>query len=206
MTIEVTVLPPKQAKRPEHGGAEPMAATAKTITLPASAVEARSILPIPGTLSKVAYILPETMTFDDWQRAGEVLQLADRSLRFWIGDWLCFGEARYGEKYAQAVEATGRKVEDLMNMVFVAKAVPISLRNENLTSTHHAIVAPLKPDAQREWLATAQRDQLSTRGLRATIKEQRENPMPPEVPSCKKCGTVCSVCDTNAFLRTKGIK
>ena len=44
---------------------------------------------------------------DEWQAVGSYPQGAACSIQWCIGDWLNYGERRYGETYAQAIEATG---------------------------------------------------------------------------------------------------
>src|SRR4029077_20529080 len=46
----------------------------------------------------------------------------------------------------------GSAVATLTNMAWVASRFGLSLRNDKLTWSHHVLLAPLEPDAQREWL------------------------------------------------------
>lgn len=112
-------------------------------------------------------VLPEKLSFDHWERIGRQLQLADLAVRWWIGDWLVYGEQRYGEKYSQALEdQTGRKTQTLMNYAYVAKAVEISRRRENVDFSTHAEVASLPPDEQERILAKAAKEKLSRNTVR----------------------------------------
>ena len=83
-------------------------------------------------VSKVGLELNEGLTFEEGQHIGVQLQLMHGSVGFWIGDWLNYGERKWGEKYAQAIEETGLDYGTLANYVYVAKALPFSLRSENL--------------------------------------------------------------------------
>lgn len=115
--------------------------------------------------------LPEKLSFDHWQRIGRQLQLADLAVQWWIGDWLVFGERKYSEKYSQALEeSTGRKTQTLMNYAYVAKAVEISRRRENVDFSTHAEVASLPPDEQERILAKAAKEKLS----RNTVRREAE--------------------------------
>ncbi len=61
---------------------------------------------LPGKLSRVGWRLAQSMTFEEWIQIGETLRTIKRSLLWWIGDWLNFGERKWGEMYAQALETT----------------------------------------------------------------------------------------------------
>jgi len=46
-------------------------------------------------------------TFEDWQQCGTFIQEAEKSIQFWIGDWLNFGEKAWDKRYEEALEKTG---------------------------------------------------------------------------------------------------
>lgn len=102
--------------------------------------------------------LPEGLSFDHWERIGRQLQLANIAVQWWIGDWLNYGEARYGEKYTQAVEDLGRSKQLLMNYASVAKRVETSRRNEKVDYSIHVEVACLPPKEQVKVLAKAAKE------------------------------------------------
>ncbi len=63
------------------------------------------------------------------------------SRQMWaIGDWLNYGERRYGEMYAQAVDATGYENGTLRDAKWVSGAYELSIRIYNLSFAHHRIV------------------------------------------------------------------
>lgn len=35
------------------------------------------------------------------------MRYIEGAVQWWVGDWLNFGERKYGEKYAQGMDATG---------------------------------------------------------------------------------------------------
>lgn len=146
-----------------------------------------------GALTTTGMTLPEGLPFDRWSEIGQQLQTVERSVRWWIGDWLAYGERTYGETYAQAIEATGRSYSDLSDMAYVASNIAISERSENLSWSHHAAVAPLEPEARRTWLTAAEENDWSTRELRDQIKNKKKN-VAPDFPACKRCGRECNWC------------
>lgn len=110
--------------------------------------------------------LPEKLSFDHWARIGRQLQLADLAVQWWIGDWLNYGEPRYGEKYAQAIEEFGRKKQTLMNYAYVARAIEPSRRREIVDFSTHAEVASLEPEDQDKLLAKAAKENMSKASVR----------------------------------------
>lgn len=110
------------------------------------------------------------MSFEQWQAAGAQLQQMGRAVNFWLGDWITYGESRYGEKYAQAVEVTGLEHQTLMNMVSVAKRVDPERRRDTLSWSHHAEVASLPPAQQEEWLDRAEQEGMTVARLRSRLQ------------------------------------
>lgn len=147
---------------------------AKLRVAPATS-QAASLFDIPGCkFNKTSLSIPGSLSFDHWERLGGLLRSVEGSIQFWIGDWLRFGEERWGEKYAQATEVTGLDKGTLMNAAYVARNVQFSLRHENLSFSHHAAVASLKPDEQRTWLDKAEDEHMPYRELRRLVdREQR---------------------------------
>src|SRR5687768_3997103 len=77
-------------------------------------------------------------TVADWVRLGRGLGALGRASGWWIGDWLRYGNARYGERYGAAARITGYDVQSLMNMAYVAGRFEVSRRRESLSFSHHA--------------------------------------------------------------------
>jgi hypothetical protein len=89
-------------------------------------------------LSPVAWVASGELAYDGWVRHGSRLGVAGRSSGWWIGDWVRYGAARYGQRYAVAARVTGYDDQTLMNMVYVATRFEISRRRENLSWSHRA--------------------------------------------------------------------
>lgn len=143
-------------------------ATALAETAP---VVNQALFEIPGCEFKpTSLTLPDRLSYDHWERIGRQLQLAELAVQWWIGDWLNYGESRYGEKYAQALEETGKAKKTLMNYAYVAKAIETSRRRDVVDFSTHAEVASLKPDEQEKLLAKAAKEKLS----RGTVRREAE--------------------------------
>lgn len=112
-------------------------------------------------------------TFEEWQNCGEFLKQAEKSVQFWIGDWLNYGERRYGETYSQALEITDYSNGALRNSKWVSSRIELSRRRDNLEFGHHQAVAPLTEKEQELWLDKAEEENLSVHDLRHAIKQAR---------------------------------
>ena len=104
-------------------------------------------------------------SFEEWSAACQQLQFLHQSVHWWIGDLILWGEHKWGEMYAQALEETPFKLQTLQNTVWVCRSIPQSSRHKELTFNHHAVVAALPPAEQDEWLDTAEREGWSSRQL-----------------------------------------
>lgn len=114
-----------------------------------------------------------SMSVAEWTAHGRRLGVMGRGIGWWLGDWLRFGNAAYGERYGPAARITGYDRQSLMNMVYVASRIEPSRRRAKLSWSHHAEVAALDPADQDRWLDRAERDRLSVRCLREAIRTQR---------------------------------
>jgi len=145
--------------------ASPVAAppsSGRASTTPARASQGR---PVP-----TAWVAPEGLDRAAWISQGRRLGALSRKSNWWVGDWLRFGAAKWGEKYTLAAKITGHDTHSLENMVYVASHVNISLRRENLSWSHHFLVAALGPDEQAHWLEIATERRMSVNDLRVELK------------------------------------
>jgi hypothetical protein len=105
-----------------------------------------------------------------WAATGRRMSLVDRASQWWIGDWLRYGSARWGDRYAQAARITGYDVPSLRNMAWLAAEFDLSRRRDDLTWSHHAAVAGLPLDEREPWLDRAAQHRLSVAELRREIR------------------------------------
>lgn len=155
----------------------------------------------PGALSKIAWAPQRDLDHTDWLATGRRLGTIGRCSQWWIGDWVRYGTARWGEKYAEAARVTGYDVASLRNMAWVASRFDLSLRNDKLSWSHHVLLAPLEPEEQRRWLRRAGQERLSVADLRLELRALRQSESEPsqaapavsggsgeEVAVCPHCG------------------
>jgi hypothetical protein len=109
------------------------------------------------------------VTYEEWENIGYELARVGKGWQWWVGDWINFGESKYGEVYKSAVDATGLKQKSCRNIASVCMEFELSRRRDNLSFKHHAEVQGLEPHEQDELL-----DEASTgKGLSCAEVRQR---------------------------------
>jgi hypothetical protein len=121
-------------------------------------------------ISKVAWVPQRDLGQAEWFAAGRKLGAIGRCSQWWIGDWIRYGNSRWGEKYVEAARVTGYDVASLRNMAWVAAQFDSSLRSDKLSWSHHVLLAPLSTDEQRVWLERAIDARLSVADLRLELR------------------------------------
>jgi len=139
-------------------------------------------------------VISPGMPFEMWQALGASLGRIHNAIQWAIADWIRYGEAEYGEMYAQSIEDTGRSYRTLANYVWVAGKFEFSRRRENLSFSHHAEVAAL-PEQQQECLLDAAEAAIKTEGhpqSAAWLREKVQEALGRETPVrvCPYCGHV----------------
>ncbi len=150
--------------------------------------------------SSIACELSDSLDLEGWVRLGMRLGAIGRGSAWWIGDWVNYGNARFGEKYSRAARVTGYDVQSLMNMALVSSKFEISRRREKLSWSHHAEVASLSEEEQERWLDEAEEMHLSVHGLRDKLRavriqtKPRDDPQPPSDEGEDAHAVVCPRC------------
>lgn len=122
--------------------------------------------------TETSLTLPEDTTYTAWEEFGRVLGRMERSVQWWMGDWWRFGERKWGERAAQAVDSSW-DFQTWANAGWVAGAVETSRRREVLSWSHHAEVAALSPAEQDDWLDRAEAESWSRNDLRTALRRGR---------------------------------
>lgn len=130
-------------------------------------------LALPVTVTETSWTPQRELTFEQWAEAGRGLQRIGRAWRWWLGDWIRYGERRWGERYDAAIDLTGLEYGTLANVVYVANHVEFSRRRENLPWSLHHEVAPLPPDEQQAWLDRAEAEGMTRERLRRALTDER---------------------------------
>jgi hypothetical protein len=164
-----------------------MTATAISRPTPGSGGGTR---PTSTKLTTMAWTPPEELDQRTWVEAGRRLGALGRVSNWLIGDWVREGVARWGERYVAASRITGFDPHSLRNMAYVASRFDLSLRRDNLTWSHHALIAAHDREAQIYWLDFAAEHRLSVADLRAELRSsERGDRRTREPPSTDGGGT-----------------
>ncbi len=118
------------------------------------------------------------MPYDSYESLGRYFGRMNRSCSWWVGDWLVFGEGVYGERFAQAVAATGLSEQTLLQRSYVCRNIPRSRRRAGLSFSVHLLVAKLDARAQKTWLDRAEKNGWSAKDLAAAMKALRKDERP----------------------------
>jgi len=122
-------------------------------------------------ITPVGWVPPhDHMDHPRWVAVGRRLGGISRSNQWWLGDWLRYGIAKWGEKYVEASRITGYDVRSLANIATLAACFEMSRRRDNLSWSHHAVVAALDSDEQDRWLDMAATERLSVADLRIELR------------------------------------
>ena len=114
------------------------------------------------------------LSLEEWTFLGERLGHVERCLGLIIGDWINYAENKWGDKYNDAIAATGLEYPLLRKYAYVARRVPPANRLENMPFSHHETVAKEKDlQKQREWLLLAEKHHLGVRRLRKSMNYGR---------------------------------
>jgi N6-adenosine-specific RNA methylase IME4 len=135
-------------------------------------------------LSKTNLTFKREVSKDEWMDVFKALKQVEGCVQFWIGDCLAYRQQKWG-MYDDIVEETGMDKQYLRDIKYVADNVELSLRNDNLSFSHHREVASLAPEKQVEFLNKAVEEKLSVRELREEIKRDGIKSETPDLPKGK---------------------
>ncbi len=111
-----------------------------------------------------------------WVQAGRKIGALGRGAQWWVGDWLLYGNFRWGQKYAEAARITGYDAGSLRNMAWMATQFPPDRRRAALTWCHHAAVGGLSLVEQERWLDLVAAERLTVADLRVALRAERARP------------------------------
>ena len=182
--------------------------TRRLVDGPRRGTDARRVTNSGITL--VGWVPPDDhMDHPQWVAVGRRLGGISRTNQWWIGDWLLYGTAKWGEKYVEAAKITGYDVRSLANMASLAGCFEMSRRRDNLTWSHHAVVAALDPDEQDRWLDLATAERLSVADLRIELRSTERQRGTQERPYAEPTqegvsGFICPRCGYRVSLKRTG--
>lgn len=102
---------------------------------------------LPGRFRDDGYDLPPGLPFERWCEIMDTLQTIERSVKWWVGDALLYGEAEYGQDayqaFPDAFSGSPYAESTLRAAAWVSTAFPRGTRVDGVTWTHHRVVADL---------------------------------------------------------------
>ena len=123
-----------------------------------------------GETTEVSWTAPEDLDYESWSTIGCTLQTVNRSMRWWLGDWMNHGDMAYGETYTQALQATDSSLETLKKYKAIAERVRKDDRIADLSYTHHFCVAYLPQEEHHNLLQLAYALGLTSRDFQQVCK------------------------------------
>lgn len=90
------------------------------------------------------------VTYEEWSAYGKKLSKRYSTLQWLIGDWINWGEQKWGEKYAQALDDLSFSYGTLRNYASICARISPENRNPKLRFHQIKHVASLEPREQRK--------------------------------------------------------
>jgi hypothetical protein len=109
-------------------------------------------------------------TVDVWKAIGARVAMYSEASSWWLGDWLAFGQVKYGRRYKEGVAVTGLDYGTLRNYATVARRFELSRRRDDVSFQHHAEVCALADGEQDRWLELAAANRWSKTELRRRLR------------------------------------
>jgi hypothetical protein len=144
-------------------------------------------LHLPGEVTESSLDLPTGLPLSTWQEIGKTLARVDRAYRWWVGDWMNYGELEYGDAYTEALTITGLSYSSATQCKSIAASVESFRRRKNLSWAHHAEVAALEPSDQDCWLDRAEAQGWTVKELRAWLRGSKSDRLPVHTPLLRFC-------------------
>ena len=135
-------------------------------------------------ITKTGLKFNEKLSFEEWQEVGKQLQKIHGSIQWWIGDWLNFGERKYGEMYTQAIEETGLDYSTLTTYKSVSGVFESCPRGQNLSWSAHRELASAPEGKRVELLERANEEKMTSREVKEIVRVLKKLPTP-ELPKGK---------------------
>lgn len=130
-------------------------------------------MPVAEAATPVAWSPGHELDPGQWAAAGRRIGAVGRCIQWLLGDWIAYGNARFGERYSRASKITGYDTQTLMNMVYVAGRYEASRRRENLSWSHHETLASMGGEEQEYWLDQVAANRWSVADLRMMLRTSR---------------------------------
>jgi hypothetical protein len=112
------------------------------------------------------------LPYTAWQELGAKLGTYSNATSWWLGDWLAFGQLKYGRRYKDAIAATGLDYQTLRNYTVVCRRFEHPRRRADVSFQHHAEVCAMTDEEQDRWLERAAAGRWSRNELRRRLRAE----------------------------------
>jgi hypothetical protein len=137
-------------------------------------------------ITKTGLTIKGDLTEQEWFNALKYCNGIAGRIQWAVADLILYGEKKKYRKYEELLNNTDYSLGSLKNIKSVAERV--SRRHDDLSFSHHAEVADLKPKDQEKFLNKASTEKLSVRELREEIHGKKEiQSAPCEKDECANC-------------------
>lgn len=138
-------------------------------------MEVSKAAPLPAFIqaTPTGLILAKDLTFEEWNAIGSSFGTALQTAAWCIGDWMCYGERKWGKQllmegaafdakkpdripshvFDSAIQSTGLDRNTLSNYASVCRKIPMEERRIKLSFGHHRLLAPLPSPQRLEWMS-----------------------------------------------------
>ena len=139
-----------------------------------------TIVPSGVVVTATSLSFNRELRFEEWDTLMQHLLSMEQSVQWWLGDMLLYGEAAYGEKYAQAATLSGRSINTLANWVYISKAFPQNRRRESVRWSCYRELAPIRDEQEQDgWLDAVEDGGWTREELRFALRENPTADSPP---------------------------
>lgn len=111
-------------------------------------------------------------TFEEWLECGKFINHSSESVLLWIGDWLNYGEFKWGETYRQATSMYDFDITTMRNAKWISYKIPPERRRKGLSFNHYNIVAGLDEEEQDKYLDRAVKEKISVHNFRQLVRKE----------------------------------
>lgn len=126
------------------------------------------------TLAPSVLIVNGMQDIEEWEKSARAVFAMQRSVYWWIGDMVTFGEARFGDDFYQAVPE-GVSLDLLTRCATVSREFPPGERNMNVSWSHHQALVGWAPELKRTLLAKAESSNMSNADFREYLSRIKGN-------------------------------
>ncbi len=122
------------------------------------------------TITRNSLSISRELSYEEWESVGAELFKVEAAWQWWVGDWINYGEKKYGQTYEQALALTDKSYSTLSHAKSVANEFE-SCRRRQLSWSHHEAVQGLDKEHQDAILDQAEREGKPRSWVREKVKE-----------------------------------